>query len=518
MDSANISPINIQDGTVITQNQTILPISDTNPTKIPILMKKNDANDKKDVNDAKDVKDVKDVKKENTEPLKEEEVYAKLLSYQVAHVKHNVSVLQTEECCLDCSDTGTGKTYGSIAVSCITKKPIFVVCPLGVMYGWRKVAKIFRANVLGIINYESIRIGKYYNEKGEKVICPYIEVLDKGADFKWKLPDDTLLIFDEVHRCKNIKSKNSKLLVRAKGQKYKIIMLSATVADKPAFFAPFAYMLDLCSNIRIFNIYLKSLHNLNPYDSTMLALHKKIFPSKGGRLRISDLGDLFPKNQVIPESYTMGEDIEKEIQEQYQLLSVAVQDLKKKEAQAVHPLERIMRARQKIEALKVQTFVDLAEEFLENGLSVVIFVNFRDTLNLLANKLGTDCLIHGEQTSNPNGTGERERCIENFQENKSRIIIAQIQSGGVGISLHDIYGGHPRVSIISPTWSAQDLVQALGRIHRANGKTHCLQRIIFCANTVEDNICVNLQEKINNYARINDGKDESKVKLNKDIA
>ena len=441
-------------------------------------------------------------------PLSEAEIYNILLEFQVKHVKQLFSGLQKFNCVLDSSDAGVGKTYVAMAMSALFSYSAFVICPKSVISTWKKVAKLFRVNLLGVINYESIKIGKYYGENDVKTTCPYIEVLEGGQNFKWKLPEKTLLIFDEVHKCKNLKSQNSKLLSSSKTSGAKIMMLSATVADRPQFFANCAYMLDFCTNVKIFNIYLKALQNLNPHDSIMMALHKKIFPNKGSRLRIAELGDLFPKNQIVPETYTMGKDIEQQIQEQYELLSVAVQDLKKKEKNAVHPLERMMRARQKIEALKVQTLIELANDYLESGHSVVIFTNFRDSLNLLANKLGTDCLIHGEQT-----LAERDRCVDNFQENKEKLIIANMASGSVGISLHDIKGGHPRVSLISPTWSSGDLIQALGRIHRANGKTHCLQRIIFCANTIEDMICANLQVKINNYSAINDGKEESTLQL-----
>ena len=444
-------------------------------------------------------------------PLSEAEIYNLLLPFQVKHVKQLFAALKKFNSALDSSDTGTGKSFIAMALAALFSYAAFIVCPKSVISTWKKVAKLFKVNLLGVINYESIKIGKYYGENDIKTTCPYIEVLQSGQNFKWKLPEKTLLIFDEVHKCKNLKSQNSKLLSSSKTSGAKIMMLSATVADRPQFFANCAYMLDFCTNVKIFNIYLKALQNLNPHDSIMMALHKKIFPNRGARLKIADLGDLFPKNQIVPETYTMGPDIEKQIQEQYELLSVTVQDLKKKEKNAVHILEVMMRARQKVEALKVQTFIELANDYLESGHSVVIFTNFRDSLNLLANKLGTDCLIHGEQT-----LAERDRCVDNFQENKEKLIICTISSGGTGISLHDTKGGHPRVSLISPTWSSQDLIQALGRIHRANGRTHCLQRIIFCSNTVEDDICANLQVKINNYSAINDGKEESNLQLVKE--
>jgi superfamily II DNA or RNA helicase len=459
----------------------------------------------------------------STEQL-ENQIYSKLLIYQVKHVKQLLNAMLNYAVALDCSDTGTGKTYSAIGLAALLLiqliiDGVFIVCPKSVISTWRKVAKIFGVKVYGIINYETLKLGKYYNENGQKVKCPYIEVIEDGKNFIWKLPAKTLIIYDEVHKAKNIKSINAKLLNSAKVNLYYILMLSATVADREEFFANCAYMLGLCPNVRLFSLSVKQMKQKNPNQPIMNILHKQIFPKKGSRLRIADLGDLFPKNQIAPETYSMGKDIEKQIQEQYELLNVAVQEYKKKEALALHPLERIIRARQKIEALKVQTFVELAKEYLENDHSVVIFVNFTETLNLIASKLNTNCVIHGQQT-----LSERDSCVDNFQENKERLIVAQMQSGGVGISLHDLRGpdenhpkGYPRVSLISPTWSAQDLVQALGRIHRANGKTHCLQRIIFCANTVEEDICSKLQVKINNFSQLNDGLDDTKIQLENGI-
>jgi superfamily II DNA or RNA helicase len=440
--------------------------------------------------------------------LSEQDIYSILLLFQIPHTTHLVEVLKKYQSALDSSSTGTGKSYIASAICALLGLELFVVCPKSVINTWRKVAKLFQVKVLGISNYESLKICRYYDATGQRGQCPYIEALEQGQDFKWNLPTNTLLIFDEVHKCKNIKSANSKLLTSSKMGLHKILMLSATVADKPEFAANVCYILDICTNIRIFSIYLKSLKLLNPYDSLMMALHKKIFPERGGRLRIEDLGDLFPKNQIIADTYTMDEDIEKQIQDQYELLNVAVQDLKKKEMEASCYLAKIIRIRQKIEALKVKAFLELVEDFRDNGYSVVVFTNYRDTMNLLENKLNTGCMVHGEQT-----LAERDRAVESFQNNTKDVILCQIQAGGVAISLHDIHGGHPRVALISPTWSAQDLVQALGRIYRANGKTPCLQRIIFCANTIEEQIAENLQIKINNYAQINDGKDKSEIQV-----
>ena len=58
-----------------------------------------------------------------------------------------------------------------------------------------------------------------------------------------------------------------------------------------------------------------------------------------------------------------------------------------------------------------------------------------------------------------------------FNSDKSRIIICNIASGGCGISLHDTHGIFQRISLISPSWSVRDIIQVIGRIHRAMAKS-----------------------------------------------
>jgi hypothetical protein len=95
--------------------------------------------------------------------------------------------------------------------------------------------------------------------------------------------------------------------------------------------------------------------------------------------------------------------------------------------------------------------------------------------------------------------------INKFQTNKSNIIIVNIQAGGIGISLHDKNGKYPRASILSPNWSSTSMVQALGRIHRAGGKSKSLQRIVYAAETVEETIAQNIKNKLKDINSINNG-------------
>ena len=201
-------------------------------------------------------------------------------------------------------------------------------------------------------------------------------------------------------------------------------------------------------------------------------------------MRITDLGDKIPKNHVIVECYQT---------DNHQTIEQIYSNIDKELV-----ITQILRERQKIELLKVPIFLELANDGLENNLSVAIFVNFHETLKILADKFNTTCVIHGKKTDK-----EREDNINSFQNNKSKLIICNIQSGGKSISLHDTKGGHQRLTIISPSYSSIDLIQTLSRCVRAEMKTPVIQKIIFCANTIEEKVCEKINGKIEFLRNLN---------------
>ncbi len=451
----------------------------------------------------------------------------KLLQYQKEHVESIISSLVGYNRALDTSDTGTGKTFTSVcACKTIGWKPL-IICPKSVIESWMKVLEIFKCDFYGIVNYESFQNCNYYGPDGTKIKAKFLirEQVDKKVtddplgldsdsdsddekikyDYKWiedEIPQDVLFIFDESHRCKNIKTNNGKILhALSKIKSARILLLSATVVDKPKLFVLTGVVLGYFEDIQ------KGRNSMKKLDTNatnpMLPIHKKLYPEYASRMKIKseEIKNNFPECKIEAESHVMDNAVE--IQAAYNAIKEATEELKRREAGSC-ALAKIIYARQRIELLKIPTFVKLTQEHIAEGKSVAIFVNFTDTLLNLSEKLNTKCLIYGEQDIK-----DRNKNIEDFQADRQRIIICNIKSGGTGISLNDQHGNFPRVSIISPTWSAQDLVQTLGRIFRAKTQSKVVQRIIFCKGTIEDSICENIKEKIGTIAFINDGNMES---------
>ncbi len=456
-----------------------------------------------------------------------ETIASRLLEYQKPHVENLMYSLDTYGRVLDASDTGTGKTFTAIATCKALKLKPLIICPKAVLSSWKKVISEYNCKYYGLTNYESIQNCKIFTKLSlqDKVRCiwlrkfvkPTVEEAekkkkkkkkekedrdkDKEKDkteylYEWSnYPDDIIVIFDEAHKCKSNKTINNNILYAIARTNCKIMLLSATIADKEQNFALAGYTLKLYPHPKDARNWIEEAGrgHMNP----MIGVHNALTPEHMTRMKIKDLGDLFPENQILAECYDM--ECAKEIEEQYELIQQEVENLKNKEDSSC-ALAYIMYARMRIEQLRVPTFIEMAKKFLEENNAVAIFVNFTASLKLLAKELQTNCLIYGEQTLE-----ERQKNIDDFNTDASQIIIVNIRSGGAGISLHDTIGDYPRISIVSPSWSAQDILQALGRIHRANGKTAVRQRIVYCKGTIEEDICNKMKEKIQTISSINEG-------------
>lgn len=513
-----------------------------------------------------------------------EEVEALIKSYQIHHVKVLAYALKRRGIAIDLSDTGTGKTFCAIAVCKQLGLRPLIITPKATIPNWYSVAETFGVQPLGVVNYETAKNSKYYASLAEfyadtRVVCPYIEVIreiipnaftDAGSpkkrivEIKWKLDPGTVIIFDEAQRGKNgIAQKGpmspaatgtSKLVVSTKPYLNKSngvfgMFLSASLTDRVECFDVMSYVLGF---FRPYSkkAYTQWINRIQHNGSVMQILHDKIIPKYGSRMSIDQIkeetGDEFFKEcDVSAKAYPMMPKIAAQIEEQHQIIQQAMEDLRNKNS-SNNPLVIMLRARQKIEMLKVPLFAELTEKHLRCGKYVVWFLNFKETKKVLTEKLlelpltlddldapdAPEHLLTIEDIDFIDGTNtaeERETIRKAFQEDKLKVLICQIRAGGVGISLHDIIGDHPRIGLHSPTWSAIDMKQAIGRLYRADAKSHTKQRVVYCkpsntpaepsvaeavANqkdngaatyTIEESICKNVNVKLRNISMLNNG-------------
>jgi hypothetical protein len=407
-------------------------------------------------------------------------VKKELYDVQRAHAEVLATALETHRSAIDASSTGCGKTLVAAELAAISQNPTLVVCLKQSIPMWKTEMKERGHPAIGYINYEMLRTGK----------LPWGGW--RNDIWQWNLPKDCTIIWDEIQKCQGLATLNSKMLIAAKP--YYNLLLSATAAKDPSEMRSTGYILGL-HQLRNFWQWAKD-HGCTPnqwgkldfYDDAdmreriLLKLHRELFPAHGSRLTTWDLREHFQETQIITTPLDFGTEVENiyaEMEAEIAVLETRMADDSTNPRAAA--LVAQLRARQKVELLKVPYMREMALDLIAEGRHVVLFFNFDESINAFKTRFPKGLgIIRGGQ-----GKKARQKAMDDFQNDLIPCLACNIQAGGVSLNLHDVTGKHPRASILSPGFNPKDIIQALGRIHRAGGMTPTQQFVLFAAGTVE---------------------------------
>lgn len=392
----------------------------------------------------------------------------------------------------DLSDTGVGKTYVFLALCRELRRHAYVVTLKNAALQWAEAAEAMGVPCT-VTHYENLKTGKNPALKWELV---------KGDEWpRWQIKGNKVLVaFDEAQKCRSPDyTLNSKLLLRAAYQRIPHVLLSATLATSPVYMRASGYSLGLHGNadfetwldknacIRAGGKWLFSNDR-----SVMRDIHERLMNSCAVRIRKADLGDRFPPTVIEPWLMEFPAEVEKV----FAVLAEKLRAYREKSANFSEGFGATQAERMQVEFLKIPALVQMAQDWIEEGLKVVAFFNFDEPLREFCRLMGDCPSITGDQTQ-----AERHKVQKEFQADLLDCIGANSESGGAAISLH---GKAERGALILPTWKADTLRQVFGRLPRAGGN-RSIQRVIFAAGTIEEEICRNLRAKLNNLDTLNDG-------------
>lgn len=479
----------------------------------------------------------------------------KLKPHQIESALHLLRgyAAQGKQTMFDLSGTGSGKTFVAAGVMNALKLPTLVVVPKISISAWRGAAEHF-GDSFSVIGYEMLRTGRTPFGKWENMPprlnierhwtcttcqqevdikdtrpCPYrpdgIHCI-KERKMPWQFgrfifnPAVKAVVFDEVHRCNGADSLNADMLIGAKDGGQKILGLSATAACGPLHMRAIGYTLGFHTLSkrrdrtglsffdwarrygvrRVPGMGFQWQVGAERQTAIMSEIGRLIVPENGVRVRSEDIVG-FPARDISSELYDIEQngEIDRLYKEMESPLSV-LSEREKLDLAPDSPLTKRLRAHQRIELLKVPVAVELARDYLAKGYSVALFVNYAQTMAELRARLKCDCIIDGSTE----GVRNRAKNIDDYQENRSPLILVNNQAGGVAVNLQDLDGWHSRMGIVFPHVSAVVMLQVFGRLHRYTGKSKCHYRVIFAANTVEAKMHKALRMKLDNIESLND--------------
>ena len=448
-----------------------------------------------------------------------------LLEPQKEHAHKLLDSLYTNGTAIDMSEMGTGKTYCSAWIAKNHNVPVVVICPKIVIKNWNDTLAEFGIKPHAIVNYEKIIRG---NNEYLQIEQTTEEIEQKNGktftkihvQYNFNFPKNALVILDEAHKCKGLSTKNSKMLVQLKKNGYKCLLLSGSLATNPTEMRALGFIANL-HNFHDFNNWLKTLNIVrnkhgglstdeNAEDDVrriMGYIHDDMFNEFqiASRMTKDQFLGFFPDNHIEADCFDIGR-YAKHLENVYLTMEKELAKLEERsENYSQHHFAIMIKARREAELLKTPAMVNMIYDKYHSGKSPILFLNFNDSiegaLNLLKNKgISEDTIgfVRGNQK-------DQQEHIDNFYEDKKRIMLVNLKAGNLGINLGDYNGKYPRDTVISPTWSAIDMVQSFGRAPRAKAVSPVHQSVFFAAGTIEERVCNNVKNKLDNLDKLNDG-------------
>ena len=439
-----------------------------------------------------------------------------LLNHKIVPFKHQEEAIQyglNHDKWLLLDAPGLGKTLTMIYLAEEIKKRdnidhCLIICGKNILKtNWKNEIKKFSSLSAHIL-------GEKINKKGSAVIG---SISDRANELKSKLDDffiitniETIrsddvvknlldgpnkfdmIVFDEIHTCKDPSSQQGKHVLKLNKAKYKIGLTGTLIMNNPidsfmplkwigvehSSYTNFKYYYCIFSGP--FNNILSGFKNMNILKNELDSCSLR---------RTKDLLDL-PEKNIIEEYVDMKDD---QLLFYRNIVDGIRDQVDKVNLNTTNLLSLVIRLRQatacpsiltseNISSAKIDRAVDLVDEIIENNNKVVIFSTFKETVNILSNKLSKYnpliCTGDIDQSIIDNN-------INSFQnDNNYKLLIATWQKMGTGITLNSA----SYAIFIDMPWTAAETEQVEDRIHRIGSKKPVFIYRLICANTIDERV------------------------------
>ena len=304
-----------------------------------------------------------------------------------------------------------------------------------------------------------------------------------------------LIIIDECHKMKELKTTWTKIIHKAFSCIPKKILLSGTVIkSRPSeFFSTLNFIFpEEWKNSHEFGVRYGAGYQDNfgwIYDgaSNLEELFTRVSPYFLRRLKRDVLKELPPKTYLeIPIELD-----DKEYAEYQKLLNevkkeiVDGKEIEKKD----NYLTKIHKLKMFTGRIKVNRIKEIIEDIVESGEKVVVVSDYIELAKEIAKEFGKIAVLHTGEMS----VAEKQSVIDKFQEDKEiKVFSGMIIASGVGNTLT----AASKLIKLGFAWTPADEEQVEDRIHRASTTADTVEIITpYCQDTVDEDIMELLKDK-----------------------
>lgn len=460
--------------------------------------------------------DYDDISIELLDKKEEENKKYNLINHKIIPFKHQEEAIQyglNHDKWLLLDAPGLGKTLTMIYLAEEIKKRdniehCLIICGKNILKtNWKNEIKKFSS-------LSSHILGEKINKKGSTIIG---SISDRANELKSKLNDffiitniETIrsddvvrnilngpnkfdmIVFDEIHTCKDPSSQQGKHVLKLNKAKYKVGLTGTLIMNNPIdSFMPLKWIGVEHSNYTNFKyfycIFSGPFNNILSGFKNMNILKNEL--DSCSLRRTKDLLDL-PEKNIIEEYVDMKDD---QLLFYRNIVDGIRDQVDKVNLNTANLLSLVIRLRQatacpsiltseNVSSAKIDRAVDLVDEIIENNNKVVVFSTFKETVNVLSNKLSKYnpliCTGDIDQSIIDNN-------INSFQNDDNyKLLIATWQKMGTGITLNSA----SYAIFIDMPWTAAETEQVEDRIHRIGSKKPVFIYRLICANTIDERV------------------------------
>ena len=401
------------------------------------------------------------------------------------HQKEAVQKLVENKKFILADDMGLGKTTSTIIAALESgSKKVLIICPATLKINWKREIENYSDKSIYIAE------SKNFSTEADFVIINY-DIIKNFHDPKKK--DDSqvlaanfdLVIVDEAHYIKNATAQRTKLINDIVKKTERLWLLTGTpmtsrpidyfnllsLIDSPVAKNWMAYAIRYCSGYQ-FNVGGRKVWNVTG-ASNLEELRDRTVGLTLRRLKenVLDLPD-----KIITPVYLRlkSKSYENVMGEYYDWYDKNPEESKSLTVQ----FSKLTKVRQIIADEKITQTIELAENILEQDKKVIIFCNFTDSLNKIAEHFGKSAVKLDGSMSKP----ERQNSVDQFQDNpKVKVFVGNIKAAGVGITLT----AAEAVIMNDLSFLPSDHAQAEDRAYRYGQKNNVLVYYPIFENTIE---------------------------------
>jgi len=420
----------------------------------------------------------------------------------LTHQKEAIEKLAGSKRFILADDMGLGKTTATIIAALETgAKKILIVCPASLKINWQREIENYTDRSVYISE------GKNFSIEHDFVIVNY-DILKNFYDLKGKTEslitqgNFDLIILDEAHYVSNGQAARTKLVNSFSKSCERVWLLTGT----PMTNRPMNYfnLLALIESPVAQNWMAYAIRYCQGYQFT--AGTRKIWNVTGAS-NLEELRDRTSR-QVLRRLKTEVLDLPEKIitpvylrlkSKLYEGLMGEYYDWYNKNPDESTSLtvqfSKLMKVRQVIAEEKIKDTIELTENILEQDKKVIIFTNFTDTLNKIADHFGKQAVRLDGSTSKP----QRQYAVDQFQDNeKIKVFVGNVKAAGVGITLT----AAEAVIINDLSFVPGDLAQAEDRAYRYGQKNSVSVYYPIFDNSIEGIIYDMVNQKKQNIGTV----------------